>query len=890
MTLTGTGVDINGGGGISNFARIRSFGTSQQLGFNGGSLTLDGGNGTSDNYAQVQAVNGTQSITGAPNITVNAGTNGADLLGNYAVVLAGTSQTIVANDLTLQAGASGIGNYATVQAPQQNLTVQHNLNLNGGGSQPSSDGLGGGVRIGGFIGGPTDVTLHVNNDVTLSGGSVTGAGIGSGPASSQNAPVSITAGGNVTLNPGIAGSRIGSHATAIVGGDIDITATGNFTLSGGTPLDTVVRTLGNVNISAATANIGNSIIGNTVRVAGTNGVSIIADMYNNAGSITASAPSGDSIKVETGAGDFANSSGPTALTVAGTGRWLVYSTDPSDDTSGGLVHAFRQFGSAPGDAILGSGNGFIHSLNKDIVVTLNPIGVSKVYDGTTSAPLTAANYTVSALPGVDNLTVNLPTTGTFDNRNVGTNKTVSVSGIGLASAIDSEEMVPIYGITVTPATLSGAIGTITPASITVSTSDVSRPFDGTTSASGVPVAVVGSLFGTDTLSGGSYAFSSNGNAGVGKTVTVAGVTVKDGNNGANYVLTLADNNNSSITPAPLLLSSAPVTKVYDATTSAAEPVGHQERQAGSEAAVTLCREVFFAFQDKIAGTAWPLPRARRSSTTAMVVRTTPSATSTTPVARSPRPPLPRSAASRRPTRCMTATSMPRRTPPWAAFAGRLGTDGLTVATGATGKFADRNVGNAKAVVITGITLGGSDAANYTLMDPTSSTSASITPAPLTISTNAVSKTFDGNTSAVGKAVVTAGKLVSGDTLEGGDFAFLNKNVGLNKTVTVAAVGIHDGNSGNNYTVTYVSNQTSSDHIAGACHLDRQRRQPPGPIRPTGQAVWCRMAQRADGNDPGRCRQRGFRCFSGHHQFAKPDQRTPDQRHRWQPADRHAAAD
>ncbi|WP_163364873.1 YDG domain-containing protein, partial [Escherichia coli] len=56
-------------------------------------------------------------------------------------------------------------------------------------------------------------------------------------------------------------------------------------------------------------------------------------------------------------------------------------------------------------------------------------------------------------------------------------------------------------------------------------------------------------------------------------------------------------------------------------------------------------------------------------------------------------------------------------------------DNLTVAT-STGNFSDKNVGTGKTVNITGLTLGGTDAGNYTLASSTASTTANITAAQL----------------------------------------------------------------------------------------------------------------------------------------------------------------
>jgi len=67
-----------------------------------------------------------------------------------------------------------------------------------------------------------------------------------------------------------------------------------------------------------------------------------------------------------------------------------------------------------------------------------------------------------------------------------------------------------------------------------------------------------------------------------------------------------------------------------------------------------------------------------------------------------------------------------------------------VLTGVTGSFADKNIGTAKVVSTSLIVLGGADAGNYTLTQPT--LTADITPASLTISgVTANNKIYDGTT-------------------------------------------------------------------------------------------------------------------------------------------------
>jgi filamentous hemagglutinin family protein len=84
-------------------------------------------------------------------------------------------------------------------------------------------------------------------------------------------------------------------------------------------------------------------------------------------------------------------------------------------------------------------------------------------------------------------------------------------------------------------------------------------------------------------------------------------------------------------------------------------------------------------------------------------------------------------------------------------------------------------------------------------------------ANLVLATSDVTKTYDGGLSALGAAVVAGGTVLqTGDTMSGGSFAFTNKNAGIgNKAVTASGVTVNDGNSGNNYNVSYVDNTSST---------------------------------------------------------------------------------
>ncbi|HTL54065.1 MAG TPA: YDG domain-containing protein, partial [Candidatus Limnocylindrales bacterium] len=130
----------------------------------------------------------------------------------------------------------------------------------------------------------------------------------------------------------------------------------------------------------------------------------------------------------------------------------------------------------------------------------------------------------------------------------------------------------------------------------------------------------------------------------------------------------------------------------------------------------------------------------------------------------------------------------------AALVGKVGTDDVTLNTaGATGAFADSNVGNGKSVQVSGLTLGGADMGNYTLTQP--SVSANITQAGLTVAgIEAENKVYDGTDTAtliLSNAVLVG--VVSGDTvtLDTNNAAgvFADKNVGTSKVVTISGLAL-----------------------------------------------------------------------------------------------------
>jgi hypothetical protein len=135
------------------------------------------------------------------------------------------------------------------------------------------------------------------------------------------------------------------------------------------------------------------------------------------------------------------------------------------------------------------------------------------------------------------------------------------------------------------------------------------------------------------------------------------------------------------------------------------------------------------------------------------------------------------------------------------MSGDVFTDSYTSAS-----FANKNVGTAKTVSVSGISVSGTDAGNYTF-NTTASTPANITTRALTVSATGVNKVYDGTTTA---SVILSDNRVSGDVFTDSytGASFATKNVGTAKTVTVSGISI-SGTDAVNYTANTTATTTAS---------------------------------------------------------------------------------
>ena len=155
----------------------------------------------------------------------------------------------------------------------------------------------------------------------------------------------------------------------------------------------------------------------------------------------------------------------------------------------------------------------------------------------------------------------------------------------------------------------------------------------------------------------------------------------------------------------------------------------------------------------------------------------------------------------------------------------------------TTSFGDENVGSGKAGSVSGISIGGTDAGNYTFnteADPT----AAITALHITGAFTAADKVYDGTADATVLTRSTVGD-VGGVNLTGGTASFDSKNVGSGKTVTLSGVVLSGVNAGN-YVVDSVAPTTADITPAPTTTVVDSSANPSAygqPAWPGGTACW-----------------------------------------------------
>src|SRR4029078_4592252 len=142
---------------------------------------------------------------------------------------------------------------------------------------------------------------------------------------------------------------------------------------------------------------------------------------------------------------------------------------------------------------------------------------------------------------------------------------------------------------------------------------------------------------------------------------------------------------------------------------------------------------------------------------------------------------------------------------------RVAGDTLTTSyTSAT--FGNKNVGTAKTVTVSGISVTGADAANYSA-NSSASTTANITAATVAGSVTVDNRVYNATIVAT-IAARTLSAVLGSDTVSliGGAASFASKTVGTAKTVTATGLSL-SGADAANYQLTSASASTTADITA-----------------------------------------------------------------------------
>ena len=402
-------------------------------------------------------------------------------------------------------------------------------------------------------------------------------------------------------------------------------------------------------------------------------------------------------------------------------------------------------------------------------------GVSKTYDGTTSATLGSGNYVLTGFVQGEGASVT-QTAGTYNSKNVvGASSVTATLGSGDYAANEGTLM-SNYTL---PTTATGA-ATITPKSVSASATGVDKTYDGTIAAT-ANVGLSGIVDGDIVGSTSSAAFLDK-NAGTAKQVNVSAIALTGGD-ASNYALgNTTTTTAASITPKVITVNATGADKVYDGSVSDAATLASSGIVSGDTVSFTGTG----TFADKNAGaakvvTVGGITASGTDAGNYQLESTT--ATSTATI--TPRTVVVSASSGDKVYDGSTAAST--------TLAGSNLVAGDDISFNSTASFADKNAGAGKTVTST-VAASGEDAGNY-VFNTTATSSATITPKTLTLAATGNDKVYDGST--LDAVTLQAIGVVEGDTASfAGTGNFADKNAGAAKVVNVTGIAGSGQDAGN----------------------------------------------------------------------------------------------
>lgn len=516
---------------------------------------------------------------------------------------------------------------------------------------------------------------------------------------------------------------------------------------------------------------------------------------------TATLGAGESISVVVNGVQYSATSSPAVSSSAGT--WSL-----------GLTTALA-VGTYSVTATITNADGFTLSdaTSNELVITQPALTIAgsftangKVYDGTTAATGNTSGLTLVGVNGGDQVTI-ASATMAYQSNSVGPAKTVVLTAVTLGGANAAQ-----YSVSLTGAPTATAA--ITAKGLTISGLMANnKTYDGTTSATLAGTASYGGLVNGESFAATGTPIASFGTPGVGvsKAVTVTGYTAPS----ANYTVTQPAGLTANVTAKSLTIggSFTAADKVADGSAAATIVTNSLTLPGVVGSDVVALTGIAAAFANAAVGNGKTVSLTTASLMGAEAVNYSLSLvgapTTTANITAGSATPVTIAGSFTASNKTYDATTAATGNTSGLMLVGVNPAHQVNIAS-VTLAFQAATAGTGVTVSIAGVTLGGTDAASYSVdLAAAPQTTATIFPKALTIvGVTAVNKTYDGSTTATLTGAASYSGLVAGET-----FAVVGAPCATFATSAVAngiAVTVSSYDAPNtNYTVTQPSGLTAN---------------------------------------------------------------------------------
>ncbi len=654
----------------------------------------------------------------------------------------------------------------------------------------------------------TNVTLDMQGEtlaadagrsisITATNGNITD--VSAGTIRTNNGNITLTAGGtgNIDLDSTNLEATNGGRVNLSAGGTISIDQASALTLG-------AVTAGGNVTLASDGAITFHSAVNLAHPLIASADENIILEA-----AITTSSSTANALQLSAG-GNFINNAGANALT-ASNSTWALYSTNPVNNTRGGLLPNESLFGQTNIAAAIAAkttatNNIFAYQTATRPVLTYTVNNGSVVYGSGYTNALPGVTYTSGLLAGDEINAIGQAGDASISLQNY----TPGTDGVGtIVGAFTGSTGTMANFLGYTYSFIAGDL-TITPKALSVAgLSAANKVYDGgrDASVSGDATLVSGGVIDGDTVTlavGNRSGVFDNKNVGEGKTVTVSGYSLS-GSDAGNYSLSgvtvTADITAKALSVAGLSAAN----KVYDGNrTASLSGTADFDGVIDGDTVTLTVGDGGALFDNKNVGTGKTVTVSGYSLSGSdagnySLSDADAAITVTADITAKALSVAGLSAANKVYDGGRDASVSGDAT---LVSGGVIDGDTVTLAVGDGGAlFDNKNVGEGKTVTVSGYSLSGSDAGNYSLSGVT--VTADITAKALSVAgLSAANKVYDGgrDASVSGDATLVSGGVIDGDTVTlavgDGGALFDNKNVGTGKTVTVSGYSLSGSDAGN----------------------------------------------------------------------------------------------